>query len=84
MQHRQILMIVMVVSILIAAVSAYSLWAIARRQFERRNEFGVQMFNSARQAFWTMGIEDVLRRTASVAFPVASLAAAASGLFLFM
>lgn len=84
MQHRQILMIVMVVSILIAAVSAYSLWAIARRQFERRNEFGVQMFKTARQAFWVMGIEDVLRRTASVAFPAAALAAAASGLFLFM
>lgn len=84
MQHRQILMIVMIVSILIAAVSAYSLWAIARRQFERRNEFGVQIFKTARQAFWVMGIEDVLRRTAAVAFPAASLAAAASGLFLFM
>jgi hypothetical protein len=84
MQHRQILTIVLVVSILTAALSAYSLWAIARRQFERRNEFGVQMFKSARQAFWTMGIEDMLRRSAAVAFPASALAAAVSGLFLFM
>lgn len=84
MNHRQILALVIIVATLVFAASAYTLWVVARRRLERRNEFGVQMFRSARHAFWTLGIEEVFRRSAAVALPASGLAVLAAGILLAM
>ena len=84
MNHRQILALVIVVATLVFAASAYTLWVVARRRLERRNEYGVQMFSTARQAFWTLAIEDVFRRSAAVALPASGIAGLAAAMLLAM
>lgn len=82
MQTQHILLLVLVISILAFFLSAYGLWAVSRRQFERRNEFGVEVFRSAKHAFWVRSLEDMVRRTSAVTLPAAALAAAVAGALL--
>lgn len=82
MQTKHILILVLVASIVVFLLAAYGLWAVSRRQFERRNEFGVEMFKSARHAFWTRSVEDLVRRAAAVSLPLAALGTAVSGILL--
>jgi nitrogen fixation-related uncharacterized protein len=82
MNTKHILVLVLVVSILVFLLAAYGMWSVSRRQFERRNEFGVEVFRSARHAFWTRSLEDMVRRSAAVSLPLAAVAAAASAVLL--
>ncbi|MBK6616187.1 hypothetical protein [Ottowia sp.] len=84
MQTKQILLLVIVGSILLFVLSAYALWAISRRKFNRTNDAGIQLFRSHREMFWVTSVEDVIRRTASVSLPAAVLAAMVSIFLLNM
>lgn len=78
MQTKQILLLVLVGSILLFGLSAYALWAISRRKFNRRNDVGIELFRSHREMFWVTSVEDLIRRTASVAIPATVLSAITS------
>lgn len=82
MQQNQILTLTLVVALVTFFGSAYALWAISRRRFDRRNEFGVQIFKTARHAFWTNSVEDIVSRTATVSISVSAIAVAACAVLL--
>jgi len=81
-QQNRILILTLAVALLIFFASAYALWAVSRRRFDRRNEFGVQLFRTARHAFWTVSIEDIVSRTATVSLSLSALASAACAVLL--
>ena len=84
MATRQILELVLAVSLLSFFLCAYGLFTVARRRFERRNEFGVELFRSAKHAFWALSIEDIVRRSSIAALPIAAIGAAASTVLLLI